>query len=326
MRILVMGSGGVGGYFGALLAQAGEEVAFVARGAHLAALQTRGITVHSVHGDFQRFVRAMQDPAVFGRADLVLFCVKAYDSESAAGQLQPCLGPETAVLSLQNGVNAVERLEPFFGEGRVLPGTVYVDAAIEASGVIRQTSSYRRIVFGEARGRRSERVERIAEVLRAAGADVDPRDDVMVGLWEKYHHICALSGMTGMTRGPIGPILACPDTRELYYDSVREVYAVCRAAGVGVDEGIVDRTIVLAQQAPPQTKSSLLYDLEHSKPLEIEILSGHLVNLGRQLGVPTPVQRVVAAALRLADEAISRQRSAVSNGHSEAAPRPMADG
>ncbi|HVC31820.1 MAG TPA: 2-dehydropantoate 2-reductase, partial [Steroidobacteraceae bacterium] len=205
MRILVMGSGGVGGYFGGLLARSGEDVGFVARGAHLAAMQARGLAVRSPHGDFQIPVRAIQDPGEFGAADLILFCVKAYDSEPAARQALGAAGAETAILSLQNGVNAVERLERLFGAGHVLPGTVYVDAAIAEPGVISQTSSYRRIVFGEPHGSISPRVERIAEALRRAGADADPRDEIDSGLWEKYHHICALSGMTGMTRSSIGP-------------------------------------------------------------------------------------------------------------------------
>lgn len=301
MRILVMGSGGVGGYFGGLLARAGEDVGFVARGAHLTALR-QGLRVQSVHGDFVLPVQAVENPAEFGEADVVLFTVKAYDSERAAQQLQPAIGQQTAVLSLQNGVNAVERLEPYFGEGRVLPGTVYVDAAIAAPGVIVQTSEYRRIVFGEPRGLRSQRVERIAEALGRAGAIADPRDNVLTGLWEKYHHICALSGMTGMTRASIGPILACPDTRELYHESVREVNAVCRAAGIAIDPQIVERTIASAYAMKPETKSSLLFDLEHGKPLEVEILSGYLVDLGARLGVQTPVQRVIAAALRLANQ------------------------
>jgi 2-dehydropantoate 2-reductase len=310
MRILIMGSGGVGGYFGGLLARAGEDVGFVARGAHLAALQARGLTVRSVHDDFQIPVFAMQDPAEFDVADLILFCVKGYDSEQAARQALGAVGDGTTVLSLQNGVNAVERLEPLFGEGRVLPGTVYVDAAIAEPGVISQPSQYRRIVFGEPRGPISARVERIAEALRGTGADADLRDDIAAGLWEKYHHICALSGMTGLTRSAIGPILACDETRELYEESVREVNAVCRAAGVGIDGEIVERTIAMAYTMNPETKSSLLYDLEHGKPLEIDLLSGHLVHLGKHLGVPTPVQRVIAAALTLAS---SGQPSAVSS-------------
>ena len=301
MRILVMGSGGVGGYFGGLLARSGEEVAFVARGAHLAALQSRGLRIRSVHGDFDVAARAMQDPAELGAADLILFCVKAYDSETAANQLRPALGGRTVVLSLQNGVNAVERLEPFFGKGNVLPGAVYVDASIAAPGVIEQRSAFRRIVLGEAKGPASQRVERIADALRRAGAEVEARDDMMAALWEKYHYICALSGMTGATRSSIGPILACPDTRELFDDAVREVYAVCLAEGISIDAGIVDRTLAMARHARPGTKSSLLHDLEQGKPLEVEILSGYLARRAKALGVAAPVQRVLAASLRLAN-------------------------
>lgn len=303
MRILVMGSGGVGGYFGGLLARAGEDVTFVARGEHLAAMQRDGLSVRSLHGDFQFPVRAVANPASLGGFDLVLFCVKAYDSATAAALVRPVLGSDTAVLSLQNGVNAGERLEPLLGSGHVLPGAVYVDAALAAPGVISQPSSYRRIVFGEARGPISPRVEAIAAALARAGAEVDPRDDVLPALWEKYHHICALSGMTGVTRSAIGPILAQPQTRALYDESVREVYAVCRAAGVNLGPEIVERTIAMSRTMKPETKSSLLYDLEHGKPIEIEILSGHLVDLAARLGVATPVQRVLAALLRLYNRA-----------------------
>lgn len=314
MRILVMGSGGVGGYFGGLLAKAGEDVGFVARGAHLVALQAEGLRVESVHGDFQAPVRAMSDPAEFGIADLVLFCVKAYDSEAAARLVRPVVAPNTSVLSFQNGVNAVERLEPLLGAGHVLPGIAYVDASIAAPGVIRQPSTYRRLVFGEPRGSISPRVEAIAAALRGSGAEVELRDDIEVALWEKYHHICALSGMTGLTRSPIGPILACPDTRMLYEESVQEVYAVARAAGIGIDPGIVERALTMARTMQPQAASSLHYDLEHGKPLEIEVLSGYLVTLAQRLGVATPVQRVIAGALRLANERQQAQIASIPGG------------
>jgi 2-dehydropantoate 2-reductase len=254
-----------------------------------------------VHGDFSIPVRAMQDPAEFGIADYILFCVKAYDSEAAAQQVRACLGPESAVVSLQNGVNAVERLDPLLGEGRVLPGAVYVDASIAAPGVIEQRSAFRRVLLGEVRGPVSSRVQRVADALERSGAEVERRDDMRAALWEKYHYICALSGMTGATRASVGAILSCQDTRELFGDAVREVYAVCRAEGVHLDAGIVNKTIERALQAKPETKSSLLYDLEHNKPLEIEILSGYLVERAKELGVPTPVHRVLAASLRLAD-------------------------
>ena len=305
MRVLVMGSGGLGGYFGGLLAQAGEDVGFVARGAHLDALKERGLKVQSVHGDFQLPVQAMENPAQFGVADLVLFAVKGYDSETAAKQLLPALGAETAVLSLQNGVNAVERLEPILGAGRVLPGAVYIIASIVEPGVIEQASAARRIVFGEPHGPRTPRVEHTADALRNAGAEVDVRDEVEVALWEKYVYICALSGLTGLTRCSIGPILACEETSRLYDDALREGYAVGRAAGVEIDEGIVERFVAIANHLPPESKSSLLYDLEHGKPLEIEILSGHLVRLAEQYDVDVPVQRVIAADLRLANSLVS---------------------
>jgi 2-dehydropantoate 2-reductase len=299
MRVTVMGSGGTGGYFGGLLARAGEDLTFVARGAHLEAIRANGLTVQSrLVGDFTVPARATDDPAQVGAADLILFCVKAYDTESAARRLRPSMGPDTVILPVQNGIDSAERIGRVVGPGHVIGGIAKVSAGIEAPGIIQHRAGPDVIELGELDGRPSARTERIAGVLRRAGIKAEVRPDIRVALWEKFVLICGLSGLTAMTRLPIGAVLACPETRTLYKQTMVETHAVGRAEGVVLPDGLVERMVKFFEGSDPAIRGSLYYDLAAGRRLEIEALNGTVVRLGRERGVPTPANFAVYAALK----------------------------
>jgi 2-dehydropantoate 2-reductase len=299
MRVTVMGSGGTGGYFGGLLARAGEDVTLVARGAHLAAIRAKGLTVKSrLRGDFTVPARATDDPGEAGSADLVLFCVKAYDTEGAAERLRPAVGPDTVILPVQNGIDSAERIGRVLGPGGVIGGLAAVSSVVAAPGVIEHRAGPDIIQLGELDGRATPRVERVAEALRRAGITVQLRPDIRVALWEKFVLICGLSGLTALTRLPIGAVLACPETRSLYRQTMDETHAVGRSAGVALPDGITERTLKFFEGSDPAIRGSLYYDLAAGRRLEIETLNGTVVRLGREHGVPTPANFAVYAALK----------------------------
>ena len=299
MRVTVMGSGGTGGYFGGLLARAGEDVTFIARGAHLAAIRARGLTVRSrLVGDFTVPARATDDPAESGPADLVLFCVKAYDTESAAERLRPAVGPDTVILPVQNGIDSAERIGRVVGSERVIGGLAGVSSVVEAPGVIEHRAGPDVIQLGELDGPPSARAERIADALRRAGVKAQVRPDMRVALWEKFVLICGLSGLTALTRLPLGAVLACPETRALFQQAMEETEAVGRAEGVAVPDGHAGRMMKFFEGSDPAIRGSLYYDLAAGRRLEIETLNGTVVRLGRERGVPTPASFAVYAALK----------------------------
>jgi 2-dehydropantoate 2-reductase len=299
MRVTVMGSGGTGGYFGGLLARAGEEVTFIARGAHLAAIRARGLTVHSrLAGNFTVPARATDDPAASGPADLVLFCVKAYDTESAAERLQPAVGPDTVILPVQNGIDSAERIGRIVGSERVIGGLAGVSSVVEAPGIIEHRAGPDVIQLGELDGPPSPRTERIVEVLRRAGVKAQVRPDMRVALWEKFVLICGLSGLTALTRLPLGAVLACPETRALFRQVMEETQAVGRAGGVPVPQEHAERMLKFFEGSDPAIRGSLYYDLAAGRRLEIETLNGTVVRLGEKHGAPTPANFAVYAALK----------------------------
>ncbi len=309
MRIAVMGAGGIGGYFGARLARAGEAVAFIARGEHLRAIQARGLAVKSVGGDFAVSAAAIDDPrrvpALIGPVDLVLFCVKSYDTETAAEAIEPIVGAGAAVLCLQNGVVNEETLARRFGAARVLGGVVYGFAVIEAPGVIRHTQGGR-IVFGELDGRPNPRAAEFLEAGRRAGFPIERAGDVRTALWEKYLMIAALSGMTALTRRPIGEIRACPESRAMYRMILEELATIAKAEGVALPGDAVERSLAAADALKPDSYSSLYHDLSQGRRLELEGLQGHAVRLGGRHDIPTPALFAVYAALRPAALAAER--------------------
>jgi 2-dehydropantoate 2-reductase len=309
MRIAVIGAGGIGGYFGGRLARAGEAVAFVARGEHFRAIQSGGLTVKSVTGDFTVTAPATDDPRrvpeLIGPVDLVLFCVKSYDTEPAAAALRPLLGPETTVLTLQNGVDNVEALGRLLGAERVLGGLVYGFAVIEAPGVVRHSQAGR-IVFGELDGRETPRARQFLEAGRKAGFPIELTGDIRRALWEKYLIICALSGATAVTRRPIGEIRACAESRQLYRSMLEELTAIAKAEGVALGDDGVERGMTVADTLHADSYSSLYHDLTRGRRLELEGLQGHAVRLGARHGIPTPALSAVYAALRPAAVAAER--------------------
>jgi len=304
MKILVMGSGGVGGYFGGKLAKSGEEVTFVARGEHLRALQQKGLTVTSIEGDFHVAARGVQEPAEAGPVDLVLFTLKSYDTESAAGQLKPCVGPETVVLTLQNGIGNAENIGQIVGADRVMAGAAYIVSAIESPGVINHTAAGR-IVFGELDGSDTPRGRAIAAAFHKGGIRAEFSLNVRKFLWEKFALICA-QGLTASTRLGIGQIRSCPESRQMLRMAFEEVVALAVASGVEMQEGVVDWLMKVADTLPPDTKTSLYHDLVQGKRIEVEALQGTAVRLGQRYGVPTPMNFAIYAHVKPYDIASHR--------------------
>jgi len=297
VRVTVMGAGGLGGYFGGLLAVAGHAVTFVARGAHLEAMRRQGgLTVQAADGEWLALGEAVAAPGG-DPADLVLFTVKSYDTEEAAGLIGPVVGSETAVLSLQNGVDNEEILARAYGEDRVLGGVAYILAAIQARGVVRQTAGPRTVIFGEWRGGPSERVRRLGGMLAEAGWRVTATDDVVREKWVKFAFICAQAGMTALARLPIGEIRTCPPSWAMFRQIVEEVVAVGRARGVSLGPEVVEAHLQMAQHLEPEATSSLYSDLTGGRRLELEALHGTVVRYGLEAGVPTPACSAVYAAL-----------------------------
>ena len=301
MRIAVVGSGAVGGYFGARLARAGEDVVFIARGAHLAAIRAHGLAVRSAAlGDFVARARAEEDAAAVGPVDLVLYAVKSYDDASALPLLTPLTGPGTAVLTLQNGVDSADRVAAVVGEGHVLGGTTYVATAVEAPGRIVQTGVHRSIIFGEAFGARqavTARVQAIADVMAPADIQVRAVADARVPIWDKFVYLVPFAGFTGVTRLPIGPIWAHPYLRDMFYAAAREVAAVAAAEGVTISADRFDTLRDYMDGIPATTRSSLLIDLEQGKRIEVDGLHGAAVRRAAARSVPVPIVSTLYAAL-----------------------------
>lgn len=297
VRIVVMGSGGTGGYFGAKLARAGEDVTFVARGAHLAALRAGGLRIKSaVEGDWSVRAPAVERLDGVPPADVVLFCVKSFDTEEAAALIRPVVGPETGVLSIQNGVDNEEKLERVLGTGHVLGGAARVFSTIEAPGVVAHTFGGH-LVFGEMDGRETARARALLAACQRAAIPAELVADVTRALWEKYVFLTTHAGLTALTRCPAGVLRAVPEVRELYRRIATELIAIGRAAGVKLDDGVFEQGMKLLDTVAPNAFTSLHYDLTHGKRLELEALHGHAVRLAERHRVPAPTVFAVYAAL-----------------------------
>ncbi len=308
MRFAIVGSGAVGGFFGAKLVQAGHEVTFLARGAHLEALRQRGLTIRSPAGEVRVPVRAESDAARVGPVDVVMLAVKTYDLAGALPAVKtlvtaserPALGGSTAVvLTLQNGVDSPDEVAAAVGREAVLGGSAYISAAIAEPGVLTQTGMHQRITFGEFFGdtsRSSPRVATLRDVLAGAGINTDAVADARVSLWDKLVFLAPFAGLTGTTRLPIGVLRTCPPTLDTYKEAASEVIRVAAAEGVTVNRN--PETLMRELQGlPPQTRASLLVDLEQGKRLEVEALMGSVVRRGRAAGVPTPVMATLHGLL-----------------------------
>jgi 2-dehydropantoate 2-reductase len=300
MKIAIVGAGGVGGYFGARLAASGQDVWFIARGAHLAAMRSRGLQVHSANGDvLVKPCQATDSAAAVGRADLVMIAVKLWSTEDALRDAAPLVGPDTAVVSFQNGVGAVDQIQAAYGRARTLGGVANIAAVIEQPGVIRHTGAMAQLTFGELDGAISPRVQALAAACEKAGIVHKASDDIRKAIWEKYVFLVAASSMTALTRLPLGPIREDPDTRALTAQIMSEVAAVGRAKGVALEADLVDKLLVRLDGLPRPMVASMLGDLERGNRLELPWLAGGVVTLGKETGVPTPANQFIYAALKL---------------------------
>lgn len=294
MRIVVMGTGGVGGYFGARLALGGCDVGFVARGRQLAALRSQGLRVQSSLGDMSLAdVQASENPADFRKADLVLFGVKLWDTADAAQLIRPLIGEDTAVVSFQNGVVKDDILKEALGAAHVIGGVCYIAATIAEPGVIRHTGTMQKLVFGEYGGAVTPRIDHLRDACVKAGIDVEVSPSIERAIWEKFVFLVALSGTTTLARAPIGPIRANERSRAFFHDVMEEVVRVARAEGVPLPEDYAAQRIAFADQLPATMTSSMHADLERGNRLELDWLSGDVVRRGKQLGIATPCNRAI---------------------------------
>src|SRR5262245_5401631 len=299
MRIAVVGAGGVGAGFGAALAKAGGDVTFIARGAHLAAMKSSGLKIESPRGDVHlQPTQATDDPAKVGPVDIVLFCVKLWDVESAGEHIKPLVGPNTAVIPLQNGIDAPERLLPILGKQAVMGGVAQISASIVEPGVVRQVGTFMRMLFGELDGSKSARGEALFTMCRKAGFDVVLSDQIVTELWLKFILLATNASLIALVRQPIGKVRDDPDMQAQWIAAYNEVIAVGKARGVKLPADALDKMLAFNAGAPPTMKPSMALDLERGNRIELPWLGGKVVELGRQLGVPTPTHALMYAALK----------------------------
>lgn len=294
-----MGSGGVGGYFGAYLAKAGYPVTFIARGAHLDAIRENGLIIETPEDTFTVNAPATADPAEIGPVDFVLFTVKLWDTEEAARACKPLIKSGTAVVSLQNGIDSEDILQAVLGAEHVMGGVAEISATITEPGRISKVSPFNRIRFGELDNRNSERAQTLARCLADADIDHDIEADIHAAIWNKFMLLTGISAMTALTRKPIGEIRTDPDTRPLLEQIVAEVFAVGRAKGVGLSDDAVEQRIRAIDGMPDAMRASMAIDLSHGRRLELPWLSGAVVRLGSDLKVPVPANDFVCRALKL---------------------------
>jgi 2-dehydropantoate 2-reductase len=299
MRIAVVGAGGVGGGFGAALAKAGADVTFIARGAHLAAMKSVGLKVTGPRGDTHLVpTKATEDPAAIGKVDIVLFCVKLWDVESAGEKIKPLIGPDTAVIPLQNGIDAHERLLPILGKSAVMGGVAQISASITAPGVIQQVGTFMRMVFGELDGKLSKRGEDFLALCLKAGFDATLSEQILTDLWMKFILLASNAGMMSLARQPIGALRDDPDMRPFFMAAYQEIIDVGRAKGVALPPDARERIAELTKHFPPAMKASMALDLDRGNRLEVPWLSGKVAELGRQFGIPTPTHSMMYAMLK----------------------------
>jgi 2-dehydropantoate 2-reductase len=301
MKIAIVGSGGLGGYFGGLLARDGHEVAFVARGEHLRALRDNGLKVRSVHGDFNiRSVVATDQPSEIGAVDLIICAVKTFDIATIVEFMRPLVDSRTAILTTQNGVEAPDQLAQHFGP-IVLGGAVWIVSAVTEPGVIDQQSQYRRIVLGELDGADTARLHSIHQALERCGATVEISNNIRKVLWTKLLFIASFSGIISVMRAPAGPVMACAESRLLLERAMREVEAVARAKDVSLDPDVVKTNMDFCDRMTPDTTSSMQRDVIAGRRLEYDAINGAIVRAGKETGVPTPIHEFVWTCLKVID-------------------------
>lgn len=299
MKIAIMGSGGIGGYYGAMLQNGGADVTFIARGAQLAALRTNGIEIEGVKPVKLPKVKATDDASTIGKVDIVIFSVKLRDTESAARQILPVIGPDTGIISLQNGVTKDDMLAPIVGREHLIGGAAYIGVSVTRPGVIRKAGTMERLVFGEFDGKVSPRCEAFLAACKAGNVVAEISTDIKTGLWEKFVTLVTMSSITAATRSTIGPIRSNPLTLAFAHDIMKEVVAVGRAQGINLAADLADQRIKHVDGMAPEMRASMALDLELGRPLELPWLAGAVVEMGAQKGVPTPCCRAVRDILIL---------------------------
>jgi 2-dehydropantoate 2-reductase len=301
MRIAAMAAGAVGGYFGARLAAAGHDVFFIARGAHLDAIRKNGLKIESVHGDLHLpKPNATDTPAEVGPVDIVLFAVKLWDTEQAAQAARPLMGPDTRLITLQNGIDSIERISAILGTERVIGGATYIASVIAAPGVIKHTSAFAKMQIGRLDRKPDAKLKAFVDAGKAAKLDIDLSPDIERELWHKFIFLTAMAGSTAALRSPIGPIAADPELRGFFRQLMQEATAVGRAKGVALDDAYIEeRMKFLETKIEPGMKASMAHDLERGNRLELDWLAGKVRELGRQFGIPTPASDTVYIVLKL---------------------------
>ena len=299
MRIAVVGAGGVGGAFGAALAKAGADVTFIARGAHLAAMKSHGLKVQGGRGESHLVpTQATDNPADIGKVDFVLFCVKQWDVESAGHHIKPLIGPNTAVIPLQNGVDAAERLIPILGANAVMGGVAQISASIIGPGLINQVGTFMRMIFGELDGKRSKRGEELLALCLKAGFDATLSEAILTDLWMKFILLASNASIMALARQPIGKMRDDPEMRPIFTAAYQEAFDVGRARGVALPADAVETILKNTYHFPPDMKPSMALDLDRGNRLELPWLGGKVVELGRKAGVPTPTHSLMYAMLK----------------------------
>jgi len=300
MRIAAMAAGAVGGYYGARLADAGHDVFFIARGAHLAAIKKNGLKIESLHGNLLLpKPNVTDDPKTVGPVDIVLFAVKLWDTEQAAELARPLLGPDSRLITFQNGVDSVERVSAILGPERVIGGATYLATTIGAPGVIQHTSSFARMVVGRPDKKPDAKLQAFVDAAKAAKIDITLASDIERELWQKFIFLTAMAGATASLRSPIGVIRADPELRSFFHALMEEAFAVGKAKGVALDHAYVDERMDFVMKIEPGMKASMAHDLERGNRLELDWLAGKVRALGRQYGIATPASDTVYTVLKL---------------------------
>lgn len=299
MKVAIVGAGGVGGYFGGRLAQAGEEVVFIARGDHLRAMQSRGLRIDSINGDFRvDRVLATDNPATVGEVDYVLVAVKSWQLRNAIETMRPMVGKTTAIVPLLNGVEAPDQLTNVFGAERVLGGTCSVISMIAGPGHVRHAGAHPTIKFGELDHHRSDRVERLRNAFsRTEGVQVEVPEDIHVAMWGKYIVIAPWSGVGAVTRAPIGVTRSLPETRALLEGAMEEIYLLARARKVAMEREAIDQAMAFIDSLPYEGTASMQRDIMAGRPSELDAQNGTAVRLGKEAGVATPVNSMIYSSL-----------------------------
>jgi 2-dehydropantoate 2-reductase len=301
MRIAAMAAGAVGGYFGARMADAGHDVFFIARGAHLAAIEKNGLKIESVHGDLHLpKPNVTDDPAKVGPVDIVLFAVKLWDTEQAAEAARPLLGPDSRLITFQNGVDSLDRVSAVLGADRTVGGATYIATTIAAPGVVKHSSQFARMVVGRPDKKPDAKLQAFVDAAKAAKLDISLSSDIERELWQKFIFLTAMAGSTASLRSAIGPIRADAELRAFFRALMEEAFAVGKAKGVALDHAYIDeRMAFVMDKVEPGMKASMAHDLERGNRLELDWLAGKVRALGRQYGIATPASDAVYTVLKL---------------------------